>query len=113
MRISTYMMMGVALLAMAMLYPNWANAGSTTGVNPQAVSFAVDNSDGTVPASLVHWRGWRGGFRSAWSYPSGSYYYRPHHYRSYGYYPYSYYNYYPYGSSYYTYYPSGSYWQIY
>jgi hypothetical protein len=113
MRISTYMMVGVALLAMAMLYPNWANAGSITGVNPQAVSFAVDNSGGTVPASLVHWRGWRGGYSWGWNYPSGSYYYRPHHYRSYGYYPYSYYNYYPYRSSYYTYYPSGSYWRIY
>ncbi len=111
MRISTYMMVGVALLAMAMLYPNWANAGPTTGVNPhQVVSLVSGASNGAVPASLVHWRGWRG-FGWGWNYPSGSYYYRPYRYRSYGYYPYSYYNYYPY-SGYYTYYPSGS-WYIY
>jgi hypothetical protein len=111
MRISTYMMVGVALLAMAMLYPNWANAGSTTGVNPQVISLAIDNSSGSVPASLAHWRGWRG-YRGGWYYPSRSFYYRPYRYRSYRYYPRSYYNYYPYGS-YYNYYPSGSYWYIY
>ena len=109
MRVSTYMMVGVALLATALLYPNWTNAGSTTGVDPQVISFAVDNSSGTVPAALVHWRGkgFRSGFYGGY-YPYRSFSYRPY-YRSYFYSPYVY-RYNPY--SYNTYYPSG-YWYVY
>jgi hypothetical protein len=103
MRVSTYIMVGAALMAMAMLYPNWTNAAATTGVNPQVISLAVDNSSGTVPASLIHWRGgWRGGYSWGGYYPYRSFYYTPysyrHFYRPYGYsysYPYSYYTYYP------------------
>lgn|GEM_PF-4787855 len=110
MRISTYVMLGVALMATAMLYPNWTNAGSTTGVSPQVISLAVDNSGGAVPASLVHWRGgFRGGFYGGGYYPYRSFNYRPYSYRSYYYRPYVY-RYNPY--SYYTYYPSG-YWYVY
>ena len=101
-------MVGVALLATALLYPNWTNAGSTTGVDPQVISLAVDNSTGAVPAALVHWKGkgFRSGFYGGGYYPYRSFYYRPYSYRSYYYSPYVY-RYYPY--SYFTYSPYGGY----